>query len=116
MSSRERSGNSRSQLSSLVMIVASMPKDGPTSKRPTTFTSRSLISVTIGPSAAKRSPTGPNSGREAESNSTTSCPASSGRPAAKPGVSRMSSSGSMPIALMLRRSLFHGFFQVAGKM
>ena len=59
MSSRGRSGKRRSQLSSLVMTVASMPKDGPTSKRPTTVISRSLISVTIGPSAAKRSPTGP---------------------------------------------------------
>ena len=116
ISSRGRSGNSRSQLSMLVITVPSMPNDGPISTSPTTFTVRLLTSVVIGPSASKRARISPNSGRDAASNSTTSCWRSSSRPAENPGVSNWSCSGLRPIDWMARRSVPQGFFQTAGKM
>jgi hypothetical protein len=75
-----------------------------------------LISVLTGPSAAKRARMSPNSGRDAASNSTTSCCVSSSRPSEKPGVSNWSLVGSTPIDWMARRSVPQGFFQTAGKM
>jgi hypothetical protein len=103
-------------LSSLVMTVPSMPKDVPISNRPITTISRSLISVTTGIPESSVAATGPNSGREPRSNSTTSWRRSSSRACAKPSRSSRGSSGWKPIVLILRRSLFQGFFQTEGNM
>ena len=100
----------------LVMTVPSMPKDGPISSSPTTLTVRLLTSVVMTPSSANRARMSPNSGRDAASNSTASCCRSNGSPAANPGVSNWFFSGSTPIDMMARRSVPHGFFQIAGKM
>ena len=99
MSSRERSGNSRSQLSSLVMTVPSMPKDGPISNRPTTLTCAvvDLRGDRRRPARTVRADRPELGARRRVEQHHVLLPQQ--RPALRrsPGVSSRSSSGSMPI-------------------
>ena len=62
-----RYGKRRRKFRSLVTIVASIPKDTPSGKSPSTVTRRWLTSVTTSSPARRVAATGPNSGRESSS-------------------------------------------------
>ncbi len=100
------------KLRSLVRKFPFAEKEAPIGNSPTTRTRRPFTSVATLPCRRRSSGTGPNSGRDAESNRMASSTRRRGRAASTSGRSKAGASGSKANPAMVYSRRVSGFFQI----